>query len=513
MTTNSGWRRQGKRGLLPQAAFASLPWWEIAGWAIIAGLAVFLARAPISWGILLVGGALAVGVTLVRPALGLGFLALLVPFGSLREIPLGPASVGLAEFYALFVITAWLIDMAAWRRVYAAPSRLWLGLGFLLGAMLLSLTQALSLRYAVKELSKWLEFGGVMLCAASLPNAGERKIVLGASLTAGIAAALLGWYQFLRGVGPEGFILFGRFMRAYGTFRQPNPYAGYLGILLPIGLAMVISYWPWRAGASWGERVLWTLGAAGVLTMGPAMLMSWSRGGWFGAVAAVLAVLLLHSRRTAFLAVTAALVLTGMFIVMELDRLLPASLVLRVTNFTDYFTLGDVSGIVPTPANWAVVERLAHWQAAERMFAAHPWLGVGIGNYEPAYPAYRLPRWPEPLGHAHNYYLHIAAETGLIGALAYGLFWAGAIWQAWQARRRNAGVWRGLALGTLGVIAHLSVHNLFDNLYVQGIYLQIALWLGLIIPLARASLHEKRDTVHVQAGELGAVLSGQDPTV
>lgn len=513
MTTKGGRHRQEARGLFSRTALAALSRREIAGWAITAGLAAFLALAPLSWGILLMGGALAVGITLVRPALGLGFLALLVPFGSLREVPLGPASVGLAEFYALFVITAWLIYMAAWRRVYVTPSRLWLWLGVLLGAMFLSFTQALSLGYAVKELGKWLEFGGIMLCAASLPDAGERKVVLGASLAAGIAAALLGWYQFLRGVGPEGFTLFGRFMRAYGTFRQPNPYAGYLGILLPIGLALVISYWPRRAGASWGERVLWALGAAGVLTMGPALLMSWSRGGWFGATAAVLTVLLLHSRRTAFLAVTVALVLAGLFIVMELDRLLPASLVLRVTDFTDYFTLGDVSGIVPTPANWAVVERLAHWQAAERMFAAHPWLGVGIGNYEPIYPAYRLPRWPEPLGHAHNYYLNIAAETGLIGALAYGLFWAGAIWQAWQARRRSAGVWRGLALGTLGVIAHLSVHNLFDNLYVQGIYLQIALWLGLIIPLARASLYEKRDIVHVQAGGLGAVFPGQDPTV
>lgn len=510
MTNTGGRRRLEVRGYsLP----AGLSWYDAGGAAVAAGLALVLALAPLSWGILMVGGALAAGITLVRPALGLGFLALLVPFGSVREVPLGPASVGLAEFYALFVIAAWFMYMIAWRRVWVAPSRLWLLFGLLLAAMLVSITQALSLSYAVKELTKWLEFGAVMLCAASLPNAGERKIALGASLVAGSAAALLGWYQFLRGVGPEGFILFSRFMRAYGTFRQPNPYAGYLGIILPIALALVISYWPWRAGASWGERVLWLLGAAGLLTMGPALLMSWSRGGWFGAAAAVLTVLLLRGRRAAFLTVLAVLVLAGVFIVLELDRALPASLVLRVTDFTDYFTLGDVSNIVPVPANWAVVERLAHWQAAERMFAAHPWLGVGIGNYEPVYPAYRLPRWPEPLGHAHNYYLNIAAETGLVGALAYVLFWAGAAWQAWRACRRSAGIWRGLALGVLGVIAHLSVHNLFDNLYVQGIYLQIALWLGLIIPLARSSVYEERDTVHVQTGGLGAVLPGKDAPV
>ena len=53
-------------------------------------------------------------------------------------------------------------------------------------------------------------------------------------LTGGALQGLLGIYQFLFGVGPEGFLLFGRYMRAHGTFLQPNPYGGYLGLLLPL---------------------------------------------------------------------------------------------------------------------------------------------------------------------------------------------------------------------------------------------------------------------------------------
>jgi putative inorganic carbon (HCO3(-)) transporter len=37
-----------------------------------------------------------------------------------------------------------------------------------------------------------------------------------------------------------------------------------------------------------------------------------------------------------------------------------------------------------------------------------------------------------------------------------------------------------VAVGILGILTHLAVHNFFDNLYVHGMYLHIAILLGLI---------------------------------
>jgi putative inorganic carbon (hco3(-)) transporter len=229
--------------------------------------------------------------------------------------------------------------------------------------------------------------------------------------------------------------------------------------------------------------MLWLLACAAVAVVGPAIIMSWSRGGWFGVAAALVVVGLGRGRRTAMILCVLALALAGLVLVSGADRFAPESLVTRLTDFSDYFAPGDVTYLEPNPANWAVLERLAHWQAAQNMFREHPWLGVGIGNYAAVYPAYRLPRWTDPLGHAHNYYLNVAAEAGLVGLGAYFLFWGAAMWLAARAVGRTAGVQRGLALGVLGMLAHLAVHNVFDNLFVQGIYLQVALWLGLIIPL------------------------------
>ena len=480
-------------------------------WCLILATAAIVILAPLSTSAFVVVGAIVIVITLIRPALGLALLALIIPFGSVRELPLGPASVGLAEALTILVIAAWIMRMATLREVQIAHSRLWLPLGLLLAALLLSVTGALSLGSSLKELGKWVEFALVIVCTASVATPNERRLIAGGALAAGFAAGLFGWYQFVSGTGPEGFLLFGRFMRAYGTFRQPNPYAGYLGLILPVAVALVISCWPWGRGSRYSrsDRVLWALGLVAIAAVTPAIIMSWSRGGWFGVAAALIVVGLGRGKRAAVLLVLIALAVIGLAVATGIDQYAPETLVTRLTDFTQYFTLGDVTYIEPTPANWSITERLAHWQAAGRMFSEHPWLGVGIGNYEAVYPAYRLPRWADPLGHAHNYYLNIAAEAGLVGLGAYLLFWAATPWLTIRAIRRTAGLWRGLALGILGALVHLSVHNLFDNLYVQGIYLQVALWIGLVIPLTGTVHHES--IVDVTGDRLEPGRSGQEP--
>jgi putative inorganic carbon (HCO3(-)) transporter len=161
----------------------------------------------------------------------------------------------------------------------------------------------------------------------------------------------------------------------------------------------------------------------------------------------------------------------------------------RLTDLGDhvrYAIGGDVSAVEITDANFAVLERVAHWQAAWRMFTAHPWLGVGIGNYAKAYASFALPRWSEPLGHAHNIYLHFLAETGLLGLAAYLVLIASAAAQLWRARTVSRGFSRALAIGALAMLAHLAVHSLVDNLYVQGTYLHVAAVLGIAHVAAQA---------------------------
>jgi O-antigen ligase len=256
-------------------------------------------------------------------------------------------------------------------------------------------------------------------------------------------------------------------------------------------VAVSLALWGWgrlsSAGLSLRTRAIetqWVLfyaATAGIIGLG--MLASWSRGGWLGAFAAVLFVIVFRSRRALILSLAAGLLALAALGVTGLNpALIPAPIGERLADVPAYlgFGIGELVNQPVTDENFAVIERLAHWIAALRMWDQAPWLGVGAGNYAAVYPAVRLPLWEDPLGHAHNIYLNVLAETGLIGLFAYLLFWVLVIGWLWRGiRRQSGGSWENaLQVGVLGMLVHLTIHNFFDNLLVQGIYLHLALWLA-----------------------------------
>jgi O-antigen ligase len=132
------------------------------------------------------------------------------------------------------------------------------------------------------------------------------------------------------------------------------------------------------------------------------------------------------------------------------------------------------------------------------MFLAHPLLGVGAGNYDAAYTRYAAPGWPDSLGHAHNYFINAAAETGALGGLVFVALIAAAFWLAGRAvvvarralaarpwRHGIGALWQGAApdyapaLAVLGVVVAVTVQSLVDDVFVHAMELQIALCLGL----------------------------------
>jgi putative inorganic carbon (HCO3(-)) transporter len=216
--------------------------------------------------------------------------------------------------------------------------------------------------------------------------------------------------------------------------------------------------------------------------------MSMSRGAILSAAAALTVVSVIRSRRAAAFFTLLVFLLAVVLLLSQL-QLLPPSIMERFAGAIPFLGVPDVRGVEITEENFAVLERLAHWQAAWEMWAAHPWLGVGVGNYVPAYPAYALPYWEDPMGHAHNYYLNVAAETGVVGLAAYLLLWGWAFAFAWRTVRGTTGYRQSIAVGIFGVLVHLALHNFFDDLYVQGMYLHIALLLGVLCLLPERATH------------------------
>jgi putative inorganic carbon (HCO3(-)) transporter len=439
-------------------------------------LAFFVARAPLPQSIVALSGAGLALATLVQPAVGLVALSAAIPFGDLVPLPIRYANA--IDLLVVLVLAGWLAQGIARREVvFRRPPLLW-PLAVLLGIGALSLLQAGSWNEGVPELLKWVEFAAVYLVATQVLSRRHVWWVVGVLLGTGLLQVALGAYQFLRQVGPEAFILAGRFMRAYGTFRQPNPYAGYLGYLVPVAVSLALAgIWLWlRSRRPIGLLVGATCGVTSLaLTIG--IGLSWSRGSWLALAAALAVVVGLHDRRAAIAAVVAGFGLVVILLVSNMTWL-PVALSERVSGLSGYVVGPNPTRTEITDENFAVLERLAHWQTGWRMFEDHPWTGVGIGNYGTEYEHYAPPYWYEPLGHAHNIFINFMAETGILGLAAFLLFWLGALRFAWRSAGHQQGYSAALAIGVFGTLIYLTVHNLFDNLFVQHMQLQLALLLG-----------------------------------
>ncbi|HOG47891.1 MAG TPA: hypothetical protein PLB78_14770, partial [Anaerolineae bacterium] len=306
---------------VPAWPWERLPHGRWLGRLALAALVLFwawaLAGLPLTNAAALLVAAVVGVAMLLWPALGLALLAVAVPFGSLRSISLGPAQVGAAEMLLAVTAAVWLVRQLARRSLRPTwPAFGAAGLA-LMGAMLLSFLPASSFALAVKEMLKWAELWlAALLVLNAVDAAGALLLALGL-LAAGAAQGLLGAYQFFARVGPPEFVLMGRFMRAAGTFHQPNPYGGFLGLTLPLAVGLLLSAWPARgrnrpsgavqpqqAGASdaptAGEALpsrrvtlaIWLAAAVGGGLIALGLFASWSRGAWLGAAAAVAAVVL-----------------------------------------------------------------------------------------------------------------------------------------------------------------------------------------------------------------------------
>ena len=464
----------------------------IAALAIVAlGTGWAIARAPVTYGLALCVGVPLLAISAWEPAVGLGLAIILGPAKALLAVTY-PAVPDVGQVFFVLALAGWLARGLAQRRLVVAQNQLLVPLGLYLAVGLVSMLPAASLEEGLKEIVKWAEIVAALVIFLSEAQRGRLRWIVVAILMAGLAQAAAGvWEYQLRGIGPEHFRLAAGQYRAYGTFEQPNPYGGFLGLIWPLaaGLAFALASRTLHKArvrvSGWGRDLAgFAALAAAALVVVYGLYISASRGAWLGAAAALLAMALFLPRRLRLGVSLVIVALTAGWGLWQ-TGLLPASLTSRLAGAADFVNVSDVRGININDANFALVERLAHWQAAVSMAETHPWLGVGLGNYATAYPAVRLLNWPNALGHAHNIYLNALAETGLAGLAAYVLLWAWVIALTIRVLNRTTGLERGLALGLLGAWAHLSAHQFVDDLYVNNVHFLIAGLLALLVYLSQ----------------------------
>lgn len=181
--------------------------------------------------------------------------------------------------------------------------------------------------------------------------------------------------------------------RANGFYGHPMTLGGWLCIFLPLLLIefferKLLGKYYWLAGLAF------CICSAG-------LVFNATRGAWL-AVAIVSAVLLIYymfksKRNLAVSIIFVALISTVL-----------------VNNPKFMHRLDTIDDFDKYQSN---TERILIWQSAWNMFKDHPILGVGLGQYTENYQQkYISPQAKEPkLGHAHNNFLQMLAENGIVG--------------------------------------------------------------------------------------------------
>jgi len=251
-------------------------------------------------------------------------------------------------------------------------------------------------------------------------------------------------YVYPREAGTPGYAVVG-FFRNYLTFAHV--------MIFPLGWAL--------AGALVGGRA--ALAAALLVVL--ALVFSTARGAWLAALALGAALALVARARRARLVLPACAAAAGLAV-----ALTPA---LRAEAAHMFAAGGANAG------------RVGIYRTNLDIVHERPVFGLGFGRYRTAArPYYAAHPAADRRSHAHNNFLQMAAEAGLIGLAAFGLVFATVLRRGVEILRAapDASTWAAAAGAWAGVIGFL-VGGLTQYTFGDA-EVAIAMWIALAV-LAR----------------------------
>jgi len=250
----------------------------------------------------------------------------------------------------------------------------------------------------------------------------------------------------------------------FGSFVSRNNFAGWMEMAVAIPLGMLFS-----GSVSQDKRLIYLTAA---VLMGVSIVLSGSRGGLIALVIQVaFLVFITYSQRgrhsskllkiTLGAGILVAIILGTAFVGGEN----------ALTRIQDDQTVAE--GVVTRPQIWNVTLK---------MIADNLPFGVGLGAYGVAYTRYDEASGFERVEQAHNDYLQVVSDGGIVGA-ALGIAFLVLIFKlGWKASQVSNLERRGIASGAFAGIFGVLLHSLFDFvLHTTAIALLFLTLIGMLV--------------------------------
>lgn len=380
-------------------------------------------------------------------------------------------ALGLFNLGGLTVLVLWVVD--SWRLGNFRVSRNLLQLP-LLGALALGLVQLLPLRavtsdtafrlantlsldpYSTRlvlvQLATLLIYFAATLVFVDTPH--RLRVLVRTIMIFGFCLAIFGLTQSFTSPNKVYWIRELPQSTAFGPFINRHHFAGYmeLTIALPLGLLFA-------GGVDKDKRLLYVF-IAGM--MGIALVMTASRGGIISLVAEIMFLVVVtaiwrsqserrrtHSSRLKQVGMRvgmAAALLFGLFVgVMSLGG-----------EFSIYRFIDSVNYNDPTTG------RAHFWSVTLDIIKAHPYVGTGLGAFGVVYTKYDTRNGFFRLEQAHNDYLQVLSDGGIVGGVVALSFVVLLFYLALKRARSRDDFRRGVALAALSGCFAVLVHSFFD---------------------------------------------------
>ena len=334
-----------------------------------------------------------------------------------------------------------------------------------------------------------LYLGAWLLVLLTVNTRTRAQQLLGGLLTAGLLQAVAAVLLYSAGHSYElWFAAFDQGDRAKGTFVNPDNLAGYMELTLSAGLGWLLSQ---LGEATPDPRAGWRTRAVAVLgfVMSAKMLLR------LLLVVLVIALVMTHSRmgNGAFFM---SLAITGALVAWRSKRLRrPALWLVASMAVVDLFVIGQWVGLdrvvqrlkhtaeassetlagfglanAQPPREETLLQRLEVPRLSLQLVAEKPLLGHGGGTYYTAFPPLKQAGLPWHWDHAHNDYVQVACDMGLLGL---ALWISVGIASAWRAagllHDDETRVNRGLAVAAIMALCCIGLHSVVDfNLHIPA---------------------------------------------